>query len=124
MRPEFTRHLGKIVCVPLGWVLLRHPIGGLIGLVIGHLIDAGWLRGPARAARDEPGVDAVDAAYGSLGVSPDASMFEIDQAYRRLMAQYHPDRVAQSEAEVRARAALRASEVNAAYDLIRNHRRA
>lgn len=107
-----NRWYGKVLGFIAGWLLLRHPAGGLIGLLIGHAFDAGWVGGGRHAA-----------AYRTLGVAPDASQAEIDQAYRRLMSQYHPDKVAGAAPELRAQAEKRASEINAAYDRIRDRRR-
>ncbi|MEN6312692.1 MAG: DnaJ domain-containing protein [Clostridiaceae bacterium] len=53
--------------------------------------------------------------YGVLGVSPAASEEEVTKAYRRLAKQYHPD-LNQGNAE----AARRMSEINAAYEQIKN----
>ena len=40
----------------------------------------------------------LDLAYQALGVSSDDSPQEIKRAYRRLMSQYHPDKlIAQGE---------------------------
>ncbi|TWG91959.1 DnaJ-class molecular chaperone with C-terminal Zn finger domain [Luteimonas sp. J16] len=107
-----NRWYGKVLGFIAGWLLLRHPAGGLIGLLIGHAFDAGWVGGGRHAA-----------AYRTLGVAPDASQAEIDQAYRRLMSQYHPDKVAGAAPELRAQAERRATEINAAYDRIRDRRR-
>jgi len=104
------RWYGKLLGFIAGWLLLRHPAGGVIGLVIGHAFDAGWL-----APRQHK-------AYDVLGVPPDASQGEVDQAYRKLISQYHPDRVAGAAPELRAQAEARAAEINAAYDRIRRGR--
>lgn len=104
------RWYGKLLGFIAGWLLLRHPAGGVIGLVIGHAFDAGWLA--PRQYRD----------HQALGVSPEASEAEIDQAYRKLISQYHPDRVAGAAPELRARAEARAAELNAAYDRLRRSR--
>lgn len=53
--------------------------------------------------------------YKVLGVSPDASEEEITKAYRRLAKKYHPDLNPGDET-----AAEKMSEVNAAYDKIKN----
>ncbi|UNK41936.1 DnaJ domain-containing protein [Luteimonas sp. S4-F44] len=104
------RWYGKLLGFIAGWLLLRHPAGGVIGLVIGHAFDAGWLA--PRQQKD----------YGVFGLSPDATQTEIDQAYRRLISQYHPDRVAGAAPELRAQAESRAAELNAAYDRLRRGR--
>ena len=110
------RYYGKILGGLLGFALLRHPIGLLIGAVIGHALDAGWLRRRAKPP-------ALTDSYTVLDISSDASDAQIDQAYRRLMSKYHPDRVAGATEEIRALAEERASAINAAYDHIMAERR-
>ena len=105
------RWYGKLLGFIAGWLLLRHPVGGLIGLLIGHAFDADWLF-PRRSA-----------PFDTLGVGMDASDAEIDQAYRRLMSQYHPDRLPGAAPELRAQAEKRSREINAAYDQIKARRR-
>ena len=105
------RWYGKLLGFIAGWLLLRHPAGALLGLLIGHAFDADWLfpRNPA--------------PYRMLGVSEDASDAEVDQAYRRLIAQYHPDRLPGAAPELREQAEKKAREINAAYDQIKSRRR-
>jgi len=55
--------------------------------------------------------------YEVLGVSPAADLDEIKVAYRRMIALYHPDRVAGLGADLRDLADARAKEINAAYAL-------
>ena len=105
------RWYGKLFGLVAGWLLLRHPAGGVVGLLIGHAFDADWFKSP----RDNP--------YRVLGLTSDASDAEIDQAYRRLMSQYHPDKVAGAAPELRDQAEKRARAINAAYDRIRTLRR-
>lgn len=105
-----NRWYGKVLGFIAGWLLLRHPGGGLIGLLIGHAFDAGWIA-PGRSA-----------PYRALGLASDATDAEVDQAYRRLMSQYHPDKVAGAAAELREQAEKKAREINAAYDKIRKRR--
>jgi DnaJ-class molecular chaperone len=106
-----NRWYGKVLGFIAGWLLLRHPGGGLIGLLIGHAFDAGWLA-PDRSA-----------PYRVLGLDSDATGAEIDQAYRRLMSQYHPDKVAGAAPELREQAEKKAREINAAYDRIQTLRK-
>ncbi|MFC4726735.1 J domain-containing protein [Coralloluteibacterium thermophilus] len=108
-----TRWYGKVLGFIAGWLLLRHPAGALLGLAIGHAFDADWFR--LSRPRDEH--------YRVLGVSPDASDAEVERAYRRLMSQYHPDRVADAAPELQARAGERARAINAAYEAIQKQRR-
>ena len=123
MRRWYGQFLGFIA----GWLLLKHPVGGFIGLLVGYLFDHDAFsrrRPPRPPPADPPPGDAdVDWAYRVFGVGGDASDAEIDRAYRRLMAQYHPDRVAGAAPELRALAEQKAREVNAAYDRIRKLRR-
>ena len=58
-----------------------------------------------------------------LGVDPAASQAEIDSAYRRLISQYHPDKVAGAAPELREAAERKAREINAAYDRIQQLRK-
>ena len=107
------RWYGKLLGFFAGAALLRSnpPLGALIGLLIGHAFDADWFR----LRRDNP--------YGVLGLTDEASDAEVDQAYRRLMSQYHPDRMAGAADELRRQAEARAREINAAYDRIKTLRR-
>ncbi|QSX79603.1 J domain-containing protein [Agrilutibacter solisilvae] len=108
------RWYGKLLGFFAGAALMRAnpPLGALIGLLIGHAFDADWFR---LRQRDNP--------YGVLGLSADATDADIDQAYRRLMAQYHPDRLAGAAVELRQQAEAKAREINAAYDRIKTLRR-
>ncbi len=107
-----TRWYGKLFGFIAGWLLLRHPGGGLIGLLIGHAFDSDWF-GVGRK-REEP--------FRVLGVTREASDAEVDQAYRRLISQYHPDRLSGAASELRAQAETKAREINTAYDRIKAER--
>lgn len=104
------RWYGKLLGFIAGWLLIRHPGGAVIGLLVGHAFDADWLR----PKKYDP--------YEVLGLRDDASEGEIDRAYRRLIAQYHPDRLAGAADELRLQAEDKAREINAAYDNIRKLR--
>jgi len=111
-----VRIYGKIFGGIIGWLVLRHPIGMVIGAFLGHVLDAGWL------SRSQPD-SALDEAYRTLGLEPTASTEEIDAAYRRLMGQYHPDKVAGAADEIRELAESRAAAINGAYDTVMEARR-
>lgn len=68
---------------------------------------------------------ALDDAYKALGVSKDASDQEIKRAYRKLISQYHPDKlIGQGLPEdMVAVATEQAKEVQLAYDLIAKSRK-
>lgn len=106
-----TRWYGKLLGFIAGWLLMRHPVGGLIGLLVGHAFDADWFS----LARDNP--------YRVFSLTSDASDAEVDQAYRRLISQYHPDKLAGAAPELRAQAEAKAREINAAYDRIQKLRK-
>ena len=107
---RMKRWYGKLLGFVAGWLLMRHPLGGLVGLIIGHAFDEDWFK----LSRDNP--------YRVLDLTSDASDAEIDQAYRRLISQYHPDRMAGAAPELREQAEAKAREINAAYDAIRKLR--
>jgi len=64
--------------------------------------------------------DVLAAAYTALGVSSSASDAEIKKTYRKLISQYHPDKlIAQGVPEDMVRLGTeKAQEIQAAYDLI------
>jgi DnaJ-class molecular chaperone len=106
------RVYGKLLGFFAGVALLRaNPLlGALLGLLIGHAFDADWFKSP----RDNP--------YRVLGLTDEATDAEIDLAYRRLIAQYHPDRLMGAADDLRRQAEAKAREINGAYDRIRTLR--
>lgn len=104
----------------------------LICLVAGYWGVSAWL---GRGARKDPGgrepppvrpmpIDPLAASWSTtLGVSPDAPREEITLAYKRLISEYHPDKVANAGAEIRALAERKSQEINAAYDYAMKLRR-
>jgi preprotein translocase subunit Sec63 len=106
------RWYGKLLGFFAGAALLRaNPLlGALVGVLIGHAFDADWFR----SRRDDP--------YRELGLTEDASDAEVDRAWRRLIAQYHPDKLTGVAEELRRQAETRARAINAAYDRIRTLR--
>jgi len=86
-------------------------LGLLVGLLIGHALDSRWFAGP----KEDP--------YRVLGLTEEATDAEVDLAYRRLIAQYHPDRLAGAAHELQRQAESRAREINGAYDRIQAQRK-
>jgi DnaJ like chaperone protein len=43
---------GKLIGAIVGWMLLRHPIGAVLGALLGHLWDVGAIGGNAAAPKD------------------------------------------------------------------------
>ncbi|MGB1221316.1 MAG: co-chaperone DjlA, partial [Alcanivoracaceae bacterium] len=81
---------------------------------------AGAGAGPAQSA----GPGALEQAYAVLGVSSAAGQAEIKRAYRKLMSQHHPDRLAaQGVPEEMIRVATeKSAEITRAYDTIKKAR--
>ena len=126
MRRWYGQFLGFIA----GWLLLRHPVGGFLGLLVGYAFDHDAFsrpRAPRPGGKAPPRPDAgnadVDWAYRVFGLPEDASDAQIDRAYRKLMGQYHPDRVAGAAPELQKIAERKSREINAAYDRIQKLRK-
>ena len=79
--------------------------------------------GPS-ATGGKPTQDRLADAYAALGITPEASPAEIKRAYRKLISQSHPDKLASRglPESMRAVAEERSRELNAAYDLIKKSR--
>lgn len=78
--------------------------------------------GGAASARSAESV--LDEAYKALGIAADATDKEVKTAYRRLMNQHHPDKMAskglpESMLEV---AKEKTREIRSAYEQLRDHR--
>ena len=67
---------------------------------------------------------AIDAAYQALGVSKDNTDAEIKKTYRRLVREYHPDKLMGQglPEEMIKEATERSQEIQTAYDLIKKSR--
>jgi len=111
---------GKLIGFLLG-LLTRRPQLIVLGVIIGHLYDIGVFNSAPQPA--PPSSPPMNDPYKVLEVDPTASDDAIETAYRRLIAQYHPDKVAGAAAEIRELAAQRAGAINAAYDAIQKIRR-
>lgn len=72
----------------------------------------------------ENNANKLEDAYQALGVSKDSSDQEIKRAYRKLMSQYHPDKLMGQGVpeDMIAVATAQAQEVQIAYDLIKKSR--
>jgi DnaJ like chaperone protein len=80
-------------------------------------------QGPSGAGTAPPR-DRLADAYAALGVTPDTPPADIKRAYRRLISQNHPDKLASRglPESMRAVAEERSREINSAYDLIKDAR--
>ena len=64
------------------------------------------------------GGSSLDEAYKVLGVSPDASDDEVRRAYKKMVLQHHPDRVATLGDDIKAAAEKKFKEIAEAKDRI------
>ncbi|HEX7082430.1 MAG TPA: co-chaperone DjlA [Gammaproteobacteria bacterium] len=80
--------------------------------------------GPSAGPGAPPPRARLDDAYAALGLTPSASVAEIKRAYRRLVSQNHPDKLAGRglPESMRVLAEEKTREINAAYDLIKEAR--
>jgi DnaJ like chaperone protein len=60
--------------------------------------------------------------YAVLGIDRSADERAVKRAYRKLISEHHPDRLGDLPEDMRKRAEGRASEINAAYDRIKEQR--
>jgi DnaJ like chaperone protein len=67
---------------------------------------------------------ALDDAYKALGVGKDSTDAEVKRAYRKLMSQYHPDKLIGQgmPADMVAMATEQSKDIQVAYDLIKKAR--
>jgi len=67
---------------------------------------------------------SLSQSYAALGLKAEASAQEVKRAYRKLVSQYHPDKLSSQglPEEVMDMAKRRVREINAAYDRIKSSR--
>ena len=65
--------------------------------------------------------DSLQQSYATLGLKPEASAQEVKRAYRKLVSQYHPDKLISQglPEEMMEMSKNRVREINAAYDKIK-----
>jgi hypothetical protein len=63
----------------------------------------------------EPAIQATAEWHQVLGVDPQASAADIRDAYKRMLTQYHPDKVASLGTELRELANRKSQEITQAY---------
>ena len=81
--------------------------------------QTGQTDGGRQSRNADPGGRRGRDPYTVLEIGPDASREEIRAAYRRLAAQYHPDKVQHLGKEIRELAEARFKEIQEAYDQLK-----
>jgi DnaJ like chaperone protein len=72
------------------------------------------------AQMDGSGVEIPKDPYDILGIEAGASQADIQAAYRRLAAQYHPDKLAHLGEEFQALAEEKFKVIQSAYEMLRD----
>jgi len=104
-------------------------VAGRLGLTERDVTELEALLRAASAGRGTgvgpPPPKRLDDAYAALGLTPGVPDGEVKRAYRRLMSQNHPDKLAARglPESMREIAEERSREINTAYDLIKAARR-
>ncbi len=80
--------------------------------------------GEAAAPHRPPSRDRLQDAYIALGLTPEATEAEIKRAYRKMISETHPDKLASQglPQNLRELAEERAREINAAYEVLKRAR--
>jgi len=88
----------------------------------GGYAHGNYQRGSHRQASSQG--ESLQQSYASLGIKADASQQEIKRAYRKLVSQYHPDKLVSQglPEEMMEMSKQRVREINAAYDKIKASR--
>lgn len=100
----------------VGWLDDLIVLGLVIWFLSGFRLDPGRLFG-RRATEPETQADSADP-YTLLGVERGASPDEIRTAYRRLVAQYHPDKVSHLGREFQEMAHQKLIAIKQAYEVL------
>jgi hypothetical protein len=106
------RWLILLVCFIVGYLVVSR----FMGLPKGPDPLAGGSQGGSGNGK-EPERATMSNWYRILGVRENAKLDEIKLAYKRAIAQHHPDKVAQMGEEIRAVAEAKTKQINAAYEI-------
>ena len=102
--------------------VLKIPINVFIAMLRARQAEPEASSKNYKPATNQP--RALPQCYAELGLKPDASAQEVKRAYRKLVSQYHPDKLMSQglPEEVMDMAKRRMREVNAAYDRIKSEK--
>jgi len=109
-----------VVGLVLGYLCISYLVSGGTPPASGESRNGPAGEGADAAGDRDKGPSAGDRAAPTpwstvLGVSPDADPAAIREAYRHLISQYHPDKVAALGPELREFAERKSKEITAAY---------
>ena len=105
--------------------VLKIPINVFIAMLRARQVEQEAGSASANYKRPAPNQPrALSQCYAELGLEPDAGDQEVKRAYRKLVSQYHPDKLMSQglPEEVMEMAKRRMREVNTAYDRIKTSR--
>lgn len=104
--------------------ILDH-IGAVLGFTRAELEQMERLASASFAPRQASAEERLEAAYGVLGLERSADDEELRAAYKRLMMQHHPDRLAAQglPEEMKEEATRRTQDIQRAYQTIRDARK-
>lgn len=99
--------------------VLKIPINVFIAMLRARQVEPEPASRSRKPATNQP--KSLSQCYAELGLKPDAGDLEVKKAYRRLVSQYHPDKLMSQglPEEVMEMAKRRMREVNTAYDRIK-----
>ena len=84
--------------------------------------NSGQKQSQQQEAKKRPG-EQSDAVYLTiLGLPANATGTQIKEAYKKMISQYHPDRVATLGAELQELASKKTKEINEAYQVLKKRR--
>ena len=114
--PDFLFGPGWIDDILVAWLLWRYVFRPMMNTRgSGDRREQGTGGAPA-------GTDSTADPHAVLGVEPDAGPEEIRHAYRRLAAQYHPDKVAHLGEDFQRLAEEKFKAIQKAYDTLASSR--
>ena len=107
------------ICQILGFS--EHHLQQLEAMILSNLFQGQYQGGPSAPP---PTANQLKQAYTLLGVEKSASDMEIKRAYRRMMSQHHPDKLAAKglPEEMMKLATEKTQQIKSAYELIKNNR--